>query len=567
MTQQSFIPADLDCGDFARLEPLYQTLLDRPIASLESARQWLADFSELSAAVSEYGSRRNIDQTCHTDDPEIEKAFLNFVENVSPKIKPFGFKLQKKLLDSGYADQLDPDRMAVMIRQWRAEVELYRDENVPLQTQVTKTYSEYDKLCGAMLVDFRGKQCTLQQLARFLEEPDRDTRRQAWELAANRRLQDREAIDGIYDKLLDLRAKIATNAGLDGYRDYVWMSFGRFDYTPQDCHDFADAVEKTCLPVVREMNRRRKQMLGVDTLRPWDLAVDVRNREPLRPFDPENVDEMVSKVGTIFDRLSPVFGEQYRTLKPGRNLDLESRKGKRPGGYQSSLEQVREPFIFMNAAGLHRDVETMLHEGGHAFHYMAARDEPIVFLRHAPLEFCEVASMSMELLALGHMDVFYQGDGVARAAREQFEGVVRTLVWIATIDQFQHWLYTHPGHTADQRTQAWLDILGRFSDQTVDYSGYEQSRAAMWQRQLHLFHYPFYYIEYGIAQLGALQVWTNYRQDGERALKQLREAFSLGDTKPLGQLFETAGIRFDFSSATLGPLIEQVSAELEALPA
>ncbi len=563
----AFIPPKLDCSDFAQLEPIYQALLDRPIDSLDDMHQWLADVSELQAAVSEYGSRCSIDHSCHTDDPEVEKRYMHFVENVQPKIKPFGFEVSKKYLGCGYADHLEPDRFAVMTREWRASVEIYRDQNVPLQTQGTKTVTEYDKLSGEMLVDFRGQTYTLQQLGRFIEEPDRDTRREAWELSTNRRLQDRDRIDDIYDRLLKLRAEIAANADFDNYRSYQWKSNCRFDYTPADCDRFADAVAATCVPVVDELNRRRRELLELDSLRPWDLSVDVRGRPPLRPFDPDNVGEMVDKVGTIFHRISPVLGEQYGELEMGRNLDLDSRKGKRPGGYQASLEMAKQPFIFMNAAGVHRDVETMLHEGGHAFHYMAARDDPLVFLRHGPLEFCEVASMSMELLALDHMDAFYDEADAARAVRAQIEGTVRILPWIATIDQFQHWIYTHADHSREERTVAWLEIYGRFHGDSVDWTGWEAAREARWQAQLHLFHYPFYYIEYGIAQLGALQVWMNYGQHADAALSDLRAAFALGGKPPLPALFETAGIRFDFSYDTVAPLVEMLQDELAKLPA
>ena len=562
----SFLPDNLDCGDFSQLEPLYKALLDRPIESIGDLDGWLADFSALSAHVSEYGSRRNIEHSCHTDDPAIEKAYLDYVENVLPKVKPVYFELQKKFLACGHVDELDAARFEVLIREWRADVELFRDENVPLQTQVTKINTDYDKLCGEMLVEFRGKEYTLQQLARFIEEPDRNTRREAWELSAGRRLRDRDAIDDIYGKLLDLRAKIASNADLGDYRDYVWQSFNRFDYTPADCHAFADAIEAECLPVVAALNSQRREELGLEALRPWDLSVDPKGRPPLRPFDPDNVGQMVEKVGAIFQKLSPKMGEQFATLRPGRNLDLDSRKGKRPGGYQSSLEAVRQPFIFMNAAGLHRDVETMLHEGGHAFHYMAARDEPLVFMRHAPLEFCEVASMSMELLALEHLGEFYDDADANRARRAQLEGVIRILPWIATIDTFQHWIYTHDGHSPEERTGAWLDVYHRFHDSAVDWREHEAAREARWHAQLHLFHYPFYYIEYGIAQLGALQVWMNFRRDPEKALADLFAAFALGAKRPLPELFETAGIRFDFSRETVGPLMVQLRQDLDALP-
>ncbi|MEX0776563.1 MAG: M3 family oligoendopeptidase [Phycisphaeraceae bacterium] len=562
----AYLPADLDPMQFDQLQPLYQELVDRPINSPAELERWLLDYSALSAVVSECGARCSIDKSCHTDDAEIEKRYLHFVENVAPKIKPFGFALEKKYLASPHRQALPDEKYHVMAREWREEVELFRQENIPLQTRITKLASEYDKVMGAMLVEFAGKEHTLQQLARFSEEPQRATRQAAWEAAEARRAQDRQKIDGLFDQMLALRNDVAGNADCADYRAYIWKSNCRFDYTPQDCHDFADAIEATCLPLVEKLNRRRQADLGVATLRPWDLAVDPRNRPPLKPFAPEAIDRFLAGTAQVFERISPVLGQRFRELEPGRNLDLDSRKGKRPGGYQASLAVARQPFIFMNAAGLHRDVETLLHEGGHAFHYQAARQEPLLFVQHAPLEFCEVASMSMELLGDAHMDVFYDPADAARAVRSHLEGIIRFFPWMATIDQFQHWLYTHSGHNSSDRQKAWLEIYGRFSSKLVDWSGYESERQWFWQRQIHLFHHPFYYVEYGIAQLGALQVWLNYQLDAQRSLQDLLDAFALGGARRLPELFQTAGIRLDFSRETLVPLMQRLGEELERLP-
>jgi oligoendopeptidase F len=566
---ESFVPDNLDPADWSALERLYRQLLDRPIDTPEAIETWLADLSALSAAVSEYGARRSIAYACNTEDAEVEKAYLHWVEQISPKIKPLFFKLQQKYLASPALSQTRPERYDILTREWRADVEVFREENVPLQTQVTKLVSRYDKLVGAMIVEFRGKSYTLQQLGRFLEEPDRPTRQQAWELSANRRLQDREAIDDLFGQMLTLRGTMAHNAGFGDFRGYAWKLRGRFDYAPQDCLDFADAIAAAVVPRVEELDRQRQAALGVDRLRPWDLSVDPQHRSPLRPFDADKPAEMVEKVATMFERIEPALAADFRRLRFGRNLDLESRRGKRAGGFQSSLEKSAEPFIFMNAAGLQRDVETLLHEGGHAFHFVwACGKESNVFLRHAPLEFCEVASMAMEAMGADHYGVFYaDADEAARAKRTFLEGIVRFFPWMAIIDSFQHWVYTHPGHGPDERTRAWLALLDRFQSDTVDWSGYEAQRASMWHRQLHLFHHPFYYVEYGIAQLGALQLWLRYRDDPAAALRDYRAALELGGTRPLPDLFAAAGVRFDFTRATLEPLIAAVMSELDALPA
>ncbi|MEM8739110.1 MAG: M3 family oligoendopeptidase [Planctomycetota bacterium] len=564
-----FVPQDLDPAEWGQLEPLYQALLERDLATPEAVERWLADYSELSAAVGEFGSRRNIDYACHTDDPAIEKAYMHWVENISPKLQPFNNTLHEKYVVAPGLAGLDPGRYDILTREWKAATELFREANVPLNTQITKLNSTYDKTVGQMLVDYDGKTQTLQQLARYQEETDRTVRQETWELSSRRRLEDREAIDGVFQEMFELRGQIARNADCENYLDYSWKSWQRFDYTPQDCRDFADAIESAVMPRVTELDRQRRAALGVETLRPWDGAVDVQGRPPLRPFPADDVKRMVTGATEVFRQIDPSLADDFATLEFGPNLDLDSRKGKRAGGFQASLPESKQPFIFMNAAGLQRDVDTLLHEGGHAFHYMwASRAEPLVFMQHAPIEFCEVASMSMELMGCDHYGQFYDDpDQAARAKRQQLEGIIRFFPWMATIDMFQHWLYTHPGHGIEARTEAWRDLAGRFTSPVVDHTGYEDVFDARWHAQLHLFHIPFYYVEYGIAQLGALQLWQKYRQDPAAALAGYRAALSLGGTRPLPELFAAAGIVFDFTAATLEPLIAAVADELDQLPA
>lgn len=562
---RTFVPSQFDPADWSQAEPLYRELLGRSISSAAQLRRWLADFSELTSVMDEYGSRRYIDKSCHTDDEEIKRRFLQFVEQIEPRIKPLYFELQKKFLASPFAAELTEEKYAILVKKWRADVEIFREENVPLETDVTKLVTDYDTICGAMMVNFRGQELTLQQAAKHLEDPDRATRQEAWELVAKRRFQDHEGVEDIFDKLLDLRAKIAANAGVSDFRALAWKAYKRFDYTPEQCLAFAESIAASCVPLVAELDRQRKADLGLQALRPWDTSVDPKNRPALAPFKQDETTVLVEKTRTIFDRVSPSLSADFDSLRRRNNLDLASRKGKQPGGYQCSLDESREPFIFMNAAGLQSDVITLLHEGGHAFHCLAARDEDTVFLRGAPMEFNEVASMSMELLGADHFDVFYNDADAARAKRSHLEGIIKFFPWMATIDSFQHWLYTHPGHSREQRTAYWLSLLDRFSSK-LDWSGYEHVRRTLWHRQLHLFHAPFYYIEYGIAQLGALQLWVKSRQDTNGAIANYRAALKLGGTKSLPQLFNAAGIVFDFSQRTLGPLMQAIGEELASLP-
>ena len=558
-----FVPAEFDPAQWPQIEPLGKALESREIHSPAELEQWLLDMSELSAAIDEYSSRRYIDKSCHTEDAEIEKRYLHFVEEIEPLLKPVFFALQKKFLDSPHRAKLTDPRYAMLSRKWQADVDVFRPENIPLETQITKLVTDYDKISGAMTVDFRGRHLTLAQLGRFQEEPDRETRHQAFEAGLTRRLQDREAIESIFDKLLPLRRQVANNAGFDNFVDYTWKVLKRFDYTPADCKAFADAIEKSIVPLVRELDEKRAKDLGVDKLRPWDMSVDPKNRPALQPFDPKDVEGFVTTTKKIFERLSPALADEFETLRTHGNLDLDSRKGKAPGGYQSSLEESKQPFIFMNAAGSQRDVETLIHEGGHAFHFIAASQaEPLTFLRSAPMEFCEVASMAMEALSSEHFDLFYTSEeDTLRAKQSYLEGVIRFFPWMATIDQFQHWLYTHHDHTRAERRDAWIDLLNRFGG-AASWDGYEVGRETTWQRQLHLFHVPFYYVEYGIAQLGAMQVWLKAKQDPRQALANYRAALKLGGTKPLPDLFGAAGLKFDFTPKTIDPLIRAVHDDL-----
>jgi len=550
-------------ADWSNLEPLYQELIDRPLNCEGCLKQLLLDRSAIDSAAQEAHANLYIAMTCHTNDDAKKKAYLAFVDNVVPKLKTLGFELDKKVARSEHASALDQARYEVLLRDTTADVELFRPDNVPLETQETKLAQEYSETCGAMSVKFRGTEYTLPQMGKFLEELDRSTREEAWRLVAQRRLDDRDKLDALYDKMVALRQQIAGNAGFDNFRDYAFKMKHRFDYSPADCATFHQSVERVCVPVLRALNTSRAKSLSVQPLRPWDLAVDVKGRGPLKPFD--GADQLVKRTSKTFHKLDPELGALFDDLKPGDDLDLESRKGKAPGGYQESRQFSRRPFIFMNAVGLHRDLETMVHEAGHAFHSMLCKQDPLIQYRSAPLEFAEVASMSMELLTLAYLDEFYSPEEMARAARRQLEGLATMLPWIATIDAFQHWVYTHPTHTHDERTTQWLSLDDRFGP-SVSWDGLEQFRAATWHRQLHLFEVPFYYIEYGIAQLGALQLWLNYRKDRKAALAGYKRGLALGGSRPLPELFRAAGIELRFDEAMMSELMTAVQSELSRLP-
>ena len=559
-----FVPQAIDLGDWSQISPLFDRLETRgpqcvAAADLES---WLVDWSELSAALDEESARRYIAMTCHTEDAEAEKAYLQFVQEIEPQVKPRQFKLAQLYVGHPLRPKLSKSRYEVFDRDTKVHVELFRPENVPLETEETRLAQQYQKLSGSLTVQFQGEEKTLVQMGRYLEETDRPLRQEAWELVANRRLQEAEKFEEIFDKLIQLRQQIARNAGFDNYRDYAFRKMGRFDYSPKDCLRFHEAVEAEVMPVVRERQAERCRQLGLQQLRPWDLAVDPLNRPPLRPF--EQVDQMVSRTQRVFDQLDRGLAGGFKRMDQLHLLDLANRKGKAPGGYQSTLAEARLPFIFMNAVGLQRDVETILHEAGHAFHALATREEDLYAYRSAPIEFCEVASMSMELLGNEFLQEFYAEPEANRARRMHLEGVVNVFPWIAAVDAFQHWIYTHHDHSRADRTEAWVELMQRFGGE-VDWSGYEPVRANLWHRQLHIFIHAFYYIEYGIAQLGALQVWANSKADKAGSLNAYKSALGLGGSRPLPELFAAAGCKFDFSRHTMAPLVELVRVELDKL--
>lgn len=558
-----FVPTDLDATRWDNLQPLYQALIDRPLRCEGCLERLILDRSELDAAANEAHAVLYINMTCHTDDEPAKKAYLDFVEQVEPQLKKVGFELDKKIVGSPHASRLNQERYGVLLRNLKADVDSFREANIPLQTEETRLATQYEEICGAMTVMFRGDEKTLPQMGKYLEETDRSTREEAWRLIAERRIQDRERLDDIFDRMVKLRHQMALNAGFSNFLEYAFVRKHRFDYTPADCEAFHRGAEQVFVPMLRQLNAERSRELKIDRLRPWDLAVDVKGRPPLRPF--EKPGELVEKTSRLFHRMDKSLGSMFDTLRSGDCLDLDSRKGKAPGGYQQNRDRQRRPFIFMNAAGLQRDLETMVHEAGHAFHSMLCKDDPIVDYRHSPLEFAEVASMSMELLCFPYLEEFYSESEAARAKRGHLEDLAKMVPWIATIDAFQHWIYKNPNHTRAQRQAYWLELDRRFGS-ALDWTGLESYRESLWHRQLHVFTVPLYYIEYGIAQLGALQLWLHARRNERQALQRYREALSLGGSRPLPELFNAAELKFDFSPATMRELIQEVQGELAKLP-
>lgn len=561
--KRQFVPANADLTKLDEIRALYDQLLGRDIRSSQELEKWILDRSEFETALDQKGNILYIRMTCQTDDTSRAQSYKDFIEHIVPAIKPLDDQLNKKYLDALERFSLNEDRYAIYNREIRTDIELFVEKNIELQTELDLLSQEYQAICAAMTVEFEGQERTLPEMGKFLLEPDRNLRERAWRASARRRLKEKTKLNGLFDKMVRLRDQVAQNAGFDNFRDYRFKSLHRFDYRPQHCKEYHDSIEKLVVPLWDDILQRRKTLLKIDAMRPWDTAVDPLGRPALKPFT--DVKELVEGCTKIFHGVHPELGDQFARMVQTGLLDLASRKGKAPGGYQSTLNEARQPFIFMNAVGIDMDVRTLLHEGGHAFHALACAHDSLLNYRHGPMEFNEVASMGMELLADRYLSAFYNQEDERRSSVMHLEDIIFTLVWVATVDAFQHWIYEHPRHDEAQRQTQWLEIRKRFGERVVDWSGLEEEHAYLWHRQLHIFEAPFYYIEYGIAQLGALQLWLNSKNDWNKTVSRYRQALSLGGSCPLPELFATAGLWFDFSNQTIAPLIEAVQKELNRI--
>lgn len=561
-TPRQLLPADFQVTDWPTLEPYFKELSERNISSLQELEQWLKDLSELEAVISEDACWRQIKMTCDTENPQLAESFNYFMMEIQPRIQPYSDLLNRKLVAHPLAQELKEPAYFTYLRNVKKNIDLFREANIPLQSELAVEAQQFGVISGKMAVEVGGKEYTLQQAAKFLEDPDRSVREEIYRKIAERRLQDKDALNELYDGLLKKRNQVALNAGFENYRDYRFAELGRFDYTKEDSFQFQEAVKQYVLPIVDEIYKKKQAKLGLDSLRPWDTDAEPAGIEPLKPF--KTGGDLLQKTVACFEKLDPFFAACLEKMSQLKRFDLESRKGKAPGGYNCPLAETGAPFIFMNAAGTLNDVITMVHEGGHAIHSFLSHPLPLTGFKEYPTEFAEVASMSMELFSMNEWGVFFEKEEELRRAKElQLERVLTIFPWIATIDKFQHWVYENPNHTHEARLQNWQRILTEFTPASLDVTGLEAYRNYNWQRQLHLFEVPFYYIEYGIAQLGAIGLWQQFQKDKEQALNNYTNALSLGGTRTLPQLFEAAGLKFDLSPAHIKGLMEFVKEEME----
>jgi oligoendopeptidase F len=562
-TLRNFLPEKIKITSWEVVEPYFKQLLETSINNRAELEKWLLNKSELEAFLSEDLAWRYVRMTCDTENKDFEKSYLFYVSEIEPKISPLSDQLNRKLVASPYLSELDNEKYAIYLRGIKKEIEIFRESNVPLFAEIAIESQKYGSIVGSMMVEIDGKELTLQQAANFLKDPDRNKREHAFNLINTKRLLHAEELDELFNKLIGLRHKVAINAGFENFRDYMFAALGRFDYSSDDCFAFHQAIQTEVLPIATQFNQKREKELG-HKLRPWDLEVDTKNRTALEPFTSGK--DLLDKTVKCFRKVDDYFAWCIETMDNMERLDLESRKGKAPGGYNYPMAETSVPFIFMNAASSTRDVETMVHEGGHAVHSFLSKDLELAAFKNCPSEVAELASMSMELISYDGQDEFYKNpEDLKRAKEEHLEGIIKILPWIATIDKFQHWIYTNPNHTTEERKQYWLTLSKEFGTGTVDWSGLEHIQAFTWQKQLHLYEVPFYYIEYGMAQLGALAVWRNFLSDKPKAIQQYKEALSLGYTKSIGDIYKAAGIEFNFGSGYIKSLIDFVKNELSKL--
>jgi len=558
--KRHFVDENLEVKSWSQIENYFQQLLDADIQSVSELEQWMLNRSELESVLEEEQAWRYIKMNIDTTDEELSKAFRFWITEISPNVAPYSHQLNLKVANSPFVGDLDQGKYRIYLRGLHKSIEIFREENIPLFTEMETKQQEYGAIAAKMTVEVDGEKMTMQKAAQFLKDTNRDKRKDVFVEMSKRRAQDTEKLDVLFDDLIALRQQIAKNAGFDNYRDYMFAAMGRFDYSPEDCYDFHDAIEKEIVPIIETFDEERKNKMNVSSYKPWDTSVDAEGKAPLKPFS--DGEDLIDKSIRCFHRIKPFYGQCLSTMKAMKHLDLESKEGKAPGGFNYPLYEIGVPFIYMNAVGSQRDLVTMVHEGGHAVHSFLSSDLALCDFKSTPSEVAELASMSMELISMDAWDEFYSNEQeLNRAKTEQMQKVLEGLPWIAAVDKFQHWIYT-TNHTADERRQEWKNIMSKLGSSVVDWNGHEDALLNLWQKQLHLYEVPFYYIEYGMAQLGAIAMWRSYKEIGAKALDNYDNALALGYTKSIGEIYETAGIEFNFSQPYVKELATFIKTQL-----
>ncbi len=559
---RTYISSELNITSFEEILPYLEELSTREINSKEAFLTWLSDKSELEAVLEEDQAWRYIKMSIDTKNKAHADSYNFFVTEIQPKLAPFDDLLNKKLSESSFKKNLENEEAyKIYFRAIDVQLRLFKEENIALEAELSEEAQKYGAIAAAQTIQHDGKSLTMQQAAQFLKDQDQELRKAIFVSMAERRNLDQESLDELYTSLILKRHQLALNAGFENYSTYKFSELGRFDYTKKDCLDFHEAIKTLIVPIVKQIQKKKLDLFKKEKFKPWDLEVDPLGKAALSPF--KSGKEMLDGTVAVFDKIDPYFGSCLRTMEAMGHLDLESKAGKAPGGYNYPLYEIGVPFIFMNAVGAQRDLVTMVHEGGHAVHSFLSRDLKLTSFKNVPSEVAELASMSMELLSMKYWDTFYSNtEELNRAKREQLEGILKILPWIAQIDAFQHWVYENIEHSKDERKAYWLQLSSDYGTGLTDWTGYEDQVAYSWQRQLHLFEVPFYYIEYGIAQLGALGIWKNSKSNFQETITNYKEALSLGYTTSIPNIYAKANIKFDFSSHYLKELVDFVQEEL-----
>ncbi|MFM1947446.1 MAG: hypothetical protein RL207_1729 [Bacteroidota bacterium] len=562
--KRQFLNEDLSIQSWEDLKSYFDDLLARDIDSKEKFERWLNDRSELDAVLEEDLAWRYIRMSIETNNEVLASSYTFFVTKIQPELAPLDDALNRKFMDSPYRHDYSDSAHQIYFRSIETQVNLFQEKNVSIEAELNELAQKYGAISAAQSIDYLGETMTMQKASQLLKEQDEVVRQTAFDKMVERRRVDTDSLDDLYTQLVTKRHVLALNAGFDNFRDYKFQALGRFDYSKEDCFAFHHAIKTHIVPLVKDIQAKKLALTGDAKFKPWNTEVDPEGKAPLKPF--ETGKEMLDGCVQMLGNLNPYFADCLKTMEEMGHLDLDSKAGKAPGGYNYPLYEIGVPFIFMNAVGAQRDLVTMVHEAGHAVHSFLSRDLSLTGFKNLPSEVAELASMSMELLSMKEWGHFYaNADELNRAKREQLEGVLKVLPWIAQIDAFQHWVYEHPTHTAAERHAHWSSLSKDFGTGLTDWTGYEDQIATSWQRQLHLFEVPFYYIEYGIAQLGALGVWMNSLTDFESGLTAYQEALKLGYTKSIPEIYETANVPFDFSSERLKSLAAFIQDELKKL--
>lgn len=559
-----FIPKNLTVNSWEDIKPFFDKLSTTPLETLNNLEDLIQYLSDVLSVYREQGAWACIRMTCHTDNEAYVKRLEFFETVIEPKVSTATDKINKKITLSPFFEKLPEARYGPYKRSVKRNVELFRESNPPLYAELSKLGTRFNQITGSLTVTIDKQELTLPQAQCLLESADREIRKNAWLAIQECRLKVKNNLDSIFNEMVVLRHQIALNAGYQNFRDYQHSAYHRFDYSPQDLFTLHESIKKHLLPLAKDLLEKKCHKLGLKgDFRPWDIEGEPQGLLPLRPF--QTTQELIQKTITIFGTLKPVFGKNLKAMETAGLLDLETRKNKAPGGYNQNLAITGMPFIFMNSAGTHRDMITLMHEGGHAMHSFLTRDEPLIFYRNTPMEMSETASMGMELLTIPFWNSFYSGVDLKRAIREHLEDIVRYFLWFAIVDKFQHWIYLHPRHSIRERDQYYESLMIEFGTSVDDWNGFEQYRQNYWQKQLHIFENPFYYIEYAIAQLGALQIYRNYLQDREGALNAYIEGLKLGSSATLPEVWKVMKIHFDFSEQTVSEMMKFLKKELEEL--